>query len=343
MMHSILPPHLVEHLAQHTPAFRRHLMTDASIRAVRGLAVGDAATEEVAVYDAKNQMNLPGEKVEGEGPEEAVRVRQHADNIKGLMGKGKPLPQTSIPDLIVNYGKIYPNAFFDGMYLVFGEGDGEIFGDFSKPLDVAAHEFGHKIIDAGPKLEYAGQPGALNESIADVIGVCVKKHAGSAQVADGDKTGADDWRIGAELFLEPGPALRDMANPGTAYDNELLGKDPQVGHMKDYVETFMDNGGVHTNSGIPNKAFVEAATRIGGNPWETPLEVWLKAMAKASAGTNFEAFAQLTVEVAGEFGEKAAAAVAEGWQAVGLLGKDDCPETPAPLPEPVPEPAPASS
>ena len=59
-----------------------------------------------------------------------------------------------------------------------------------------------------------------------------------------------------------------MKAPGTAYDDPKLGKDPQPAHMDDYVDTFSDNGGVHINSGIPNKAFYLAATAIGGKAWE---------------------------------------------------------------------------
>ena len=55
-----------------------------------------------------------------------------------------------------------------------------------------------------------------------------------------------------------------MKAPGTAYDDPVLGKDPQPAHMDDFVETDQDNGGVHINSGIPNHAFYLAATAIGG-------------------------------------------------------------------------------
>jgi len=78
------------------------------------------------------------------------------------------------------------------------------------------------------------------------------------------------WLVGAALYA-PGynrRALYDMANPGTAYDDPNLGKDPQPGHMKDYVKTEEDNGGVHINCGIPNRAFVLSAKAIGGHSWE---------------------------------------------------------------------------
>ena len=70
-----------------------------------------------------------------------------------------------------------------------------------------------------------------------------------------------DWLVGEGIFLPGvnGRALRSMSDPGTAYDDPQLGQDPQVGSMADYVETTSDNGGVHLNSGIPNRAFVIAA------------------------------------------------------------------------------------
>ncbi|MFZ8326814.1 M4 family metallopeptidase, partial [Staphylococcus aureus] len=73
------------------------------------------------------------------------------------------------------------------------------------------------------------------------------------------------WLIGAGIFAEAvqGAALRSMSAPGTAYDDDVLGKDPQPGHMRDYVETSDDNGGVHINSGIPNRAFFLVASRLG--------------------------------------------------------------------------------
>jgi hypothetical protein len=100
--------------------------------------------------------------------------------------------------------------------------------------------------------------------MSDVFGSMVKQWTLGQTVTEAD------WLIGAAILAPgfKGRALRDMANPGTAYDDPNLGKDPQPGHMKDYVQTESDNGGVHTNSGIPSRAFVLAATAIGGKSWE---------------------------------------------------------------------------
>ena len=164
----------------------------------------------------------------------------------------------------VHYEKNYDNAFWDGTQLVFGDGDGKVFDRFTKPIDVLGHELSHAVTQHTANLTYQGQSGALNESLSDVFGACIKqRHLGQA-AEDAD------WLVGAGIFLPGinGKALRSMAEPGTAYDDPLIGKDPQVGSMADYVDTTDDNGGVHINSGIPNRAFVIAARAIGGRDLE---------------------------------------------------------------------------
>ncbi len=96
--------------------------------------------------------------------------------------------------------------------------------------------------------------------MSDVFGSLVKQYQ-LQQTA-----GEADWLIGQGLLTEnvKGIALRSMKAPGTAYDDPVLGKDPQPAHMKDYVNTVSDNGGVHINSGIPNHAFYVVATELGG-------------------------------------------------------------------------------
>ena len=118
---------------------------------------------------------------------------------------------------------------------------------FTGALEVIAHELTHGITQFTAQLPYQGEQGALNESFSDVFGSLVKQWAAGQSVAQAD------WLIG-NTILAPGiqgRALRDMANPGTAYDDPCLGKDPQPGHMSGYVQTEDDNGGVHINSGIP--------------------------------------------------------------------------------------------
>uniref|UniRef100_UPI0039890B58 peptidase M4 family protein n=1 Tax=Conyzicola sp. TaxID=1969404 RepID=UPI0039890B58 len=165
--------------------------------------------------------------------------------------------------------------------------------------------------------------GALNESVSDVFGSLVEQYA-----LDQSTTEAS-WLIGAGLFTDEveGTALRSMKAPGTAYDDDVLGTDPQPGHMSDYVETDDDNGGVHINSGIPNRAFYLVAEALGGNAWQRAGQIWYDTITlELAADTTFEQFAEATVRAAGtRYGETSTEvdAVRAGWGTVGVkVGND---------------------
>jgi Zn-dependent metalloprotease len=224
-------------------------------------------------------------------------------------------------DGYVHYSSGYNNAFWDGRQMVFGDGDGVLFTDFTKSLDVIAHELTHGVTEFTAGLEYHNQSGALNESMSDVFGSLVKQWAGR-QSAD-----QADWLIGAEVFTPEigADALRSMKAPGKAYNNPTLGRDPQPDHMSKYVN-LPDNddgdyGGVHYNSGIPNKAFYLAATSIGGYAWEAPGHIWYEALRASSASTNFQEFADTTYLKAGQLyvsNGTEQQAVAAAWKEVGI-------------------------
>ncbi|CAM5715267.1 Neutral metalloproteinase OS=Streptomyces alboniger OX=132473 GN=CP975_11405 PE=3 SV=1 [Streptomyces alboniger] len=204
--------------------------------------------------------------------------------------------------------------------MVFGDGDGEIFLDFTIPIDVIGHELTHGVTQYTANLTYFGQPGALNESMSDVFGSLIKQYARFGQTA-----AEADWLIGAGLLAPSvtGKALRSMKEPGTAYDDDVLGKDPQPATMDDYVRTGRDNGGVHINSGIPNHAFYLAATALGGYAWEKAGQVWYDALTggELTERAFFGDFAKLTVKAARErFGDggEELQAVEKAWEQVGV-------------------------
>ena len=173
-------------------------------------------------------------------------------------------------------------------------------------------------------LEYQGQPGALNESVADVFGALTEQYSLGHAAADAT------WLIGAEIFTDAvqGKALRSMIAPGTAYDDDELGKDPQPDHMSGFVRTTEDNGGVHINSGIPNRAFALFAIDLGGNAWETAGTVWYRALTGGLSSTaTFTEFADATVAAAGEVGEAIATAARRAWTTVGVYGDERVPGT----------------
>jgi Zn-dependent metalloprotease len=220
-------------------------------------------------------------------------------------------------DGFVHFGQDYDNAFWDGTQMVFGDGDGTLFQRFTIAVDVIGHELTHGVTQHEANLQYFGQSGALNESISDVFGSLVKQWA-AQQTAD-----QADWLIGAGLLAPgvQGRALRDMREPGTAYDDPVLGKDPQPAHMRDFVKTFEDNGGVHINSGIPNRAFALAATTLGGSAWERAGTVWYAALRdpRLRPTATFRSFARATVRNATRlFGDDVATAVHDAWGDVGV-------------------------
>ncbi len=317
----IVPPYLLEQLG-----YADTLLLDDRIRARRRDRRRDGGAPTPlrgawTVHDAEGRTDLPGRAVRSAGEPESgdLAVDEAAAGITGALalfrevydrdsydGRGAPV------SLTVHYGRDYANAFWDGTQLVFGDGDGEVFGRFTRAADVLAHELAHAVTERTAGLVYQGQPGALNESVSDVFAAC------SEQRLLGQEAAGADWLIGAELFL-PGVrarALRDMAAPGTAYDDPRLGKDPQPAHLDDYVDTTDDNGGVHLNSGIPNRAFHLAAVAVGGSSWAGAGRIWYDALTSADVrpDTDFAGFAAVTVAVAGA----RAAEVEEAWRQVGV-------------------------
>lgn len=101
----------------------------------------------------------------------------------------------------MHYDEQYNNAFFDGEQMVFGDGDGEIFLDFTVAIDVIGHELTHGLTQYTANLSYFGQSGALNESMSDVFGSLVKQYS-LGQTAD-----QADWLIGSDCW-PPGPGRR---------------------------------------------------------------------------------------------------------------------------------------
>jgi len=102
----------------------------------------------------------------------------------------------------------------------------------------------------------------------------------------------------------------------------VLGKDPQPAHMKDYVNTVSDNGGVHINSGIPNHAFYIIANQIGGHAWEKTGQIWYVTLRdKLTSSSNFQQCSNQTFQVAGALfgaGSLEQQAVKAGWAEVGI-------------------------
>lgn len=282
------------------------------------------------IFDAENSENLPGRLVRHEGGKakgdktvtEAYDYSGSTYNFFRDIFKRNSIDTRGMKlDSTVHYGEDYNNAFWNGTQMVYGDGDGEIFQRFTKSIDVIGHELSHGITQYEAALEYEGQAGALNESYSDVFGSLVKQYHLK------QKAEKADWLIGKGLFGRKvkGIALRSMKRPGTAYDDPTIGKDPQPGHMKDYVNTTSDNGGVHINSGIPNRAFYLTANELGGYAWEEAGRIWYIALTeRLRERSNFQKLANITFDIAGAIYGKNSneqRAVTNGWKAVGLIPK----------------------
>lgn len=342
----IVPPYLLEHLAGSddealSATGRQTLLTDAKLRRQRSqVATGhepvlgaDTATK--VVHSAGNSETLPGKVVRSAADQpsgdpavdeawdwtgQVLALYADAFDRNSVDGEG------GLVTVTVHYGTNYDNAFWNGSQLVFGDGDQVVFDRFTKPIDVLAHEFTHGVTQFTAALTYQGQSGALNESVSDCFGSMTK------QRFLGQTATQADWLIGEGLFVAGinGKALRSMLAPGTAYDDPKIGKDPQVGSMDDYVTTTEDSGGVHINSGIPNRAFALAASAIGGNTWEMAGRVWYDTLTggQVTASSDFAAFARATVSSAARlFADDASVAqkVRDAWATVKVLPAADVP------------------
>jgi len=336
----IIPPHILEAIAKNGSEEQKKWAKDSieiseRIRKKRSKFVArpsfakasDGKGKDRIIYTDNDTTNLPGNEIGKEGTPPTDTSGKEAYDGTGatfdlywnsyqrnsIDGNGLPLIST------VHYSVKYDNAFWDGEQMVYGDGDGQIFGLFTKPIDVTGHELTHGVTQYTANLEYQDQSGALNESFSDVFGTLVKQQS---LIQSADKA---DWLIGEGIFVEKsfGKALRSMKAPGTAYNNSVLGKDPQPSSMKDYLVTSEDNGGVHINSGIPNHAFYLASSSIGGNAWESAGRIWYETLTKKlKSNTNFTDCAYATIQTAGELfgtGSKEEKAVEDAWKSVGVI------------------------
>jgi Zn-dependent metalloprotease len=334
----ILPPYLLAQIAINGSEEQRRsasntLTLSESLRSTRSLAfrpqaVPPSGPMQRRVYDAHNLQTLPGELVRAEGADQTddVAVNEAYDGLSATYDLyadiyGRNSIDDAGMDLLasVHFDVAYDNAFWDGTQMVFGDGDGELFNRFTISLDVIGHELTHGVTEMEAGLVYLRQSGALNEHVSDVFGSLVKQYAAQESADEAD------WLIGGGLLADgvQGVALRSMRAPGTAYDDPVLGKDPQPANTSGYVRTMEDNGGVHINSGIPNHAFYLAATALGGYAWEKAGEIWYATLLDPRMPTRigFRGFAALTIQNAGRlYGPSSdeQTAVREAWAQVGV-------------------------
>ncbi|WP_250673877.1 M4 family metallopeptidase [Paraclostridium ghonii] len=194
-----------------------------------------------------------------------------------------------------SYGGNWSNAAWTGVEMIYGDGDPATENPFTAANDVIAHEITHGVTTSSANLVYKYQPGALNESFSDVFGYFVD---------------SDDWLMGEDLFKNPGEAIRDLQDP-TKYE--------QPAHMKDYKNWpgWYDNGGVHVNSGIPNKAAYNTITKIGKEKAE---KIYYRALTQyLTQQSQFtDAKSSLIQSAKDIYGDKEANDIKASWDEVGV-------------------------
>lgn len=265
----------------------------------------------IETYSANNGTSLPGTlKTDSDNvwtDKAAVDAHAYAGKVydyyytklgrNSFDGLGGTLKST------VHYGTNYNNAGWTGTQMVYGDGDGTTFAPLSGSLDVVAHEITHGVTERSADLVYSYQSGALNESWSDALGNLIENKSDN------------NWLLGEDIYTPgtPGDALRSMSNPNAYGDPD---------HMDEYVNTSEDHGGVHTNSGIPNKAFYNFVTSPGVTR-DNAAKIWYRALTQyLTSNSQFVDARSATIQAATDlFGASSteATAVANAWTSVGVL------------------------
>ncbi len=341
-LHCILPPYVLDRLVESPdPKLRRlavqAIARSATLRATRTVLASVQAMAAIPspagkktrlVYDLQRQgtSHLPGKLVrsEGEGKHKDRSVNEAYDfagvtydffrkvyDRNSLDNHGMTLIST------VHVGRSYNNAFWNGEQMAYGDGDGSIFGRFTKSIDVVGHELSHGVVSYTSNLEYHDEPGALNEHFADVFGSLVRQWRKKQTAKQAD------WMIGSEIM---GPevtskCLRTLKGEPAYADDPILGSDPQPKYLKDQFTGTDDSGGVHINSGIPNHAFHLLALELGGYAWEKAGRIWYQAVQDLNPASDFAQMVEKTELAAiGLYtnGSTEHQAVLAAWKAVGF-------------------------
>lgn len=278
-----------------------------------------AAAPKVLVYDCKNSTSIPGTLVSNPGSSADATVKRTFDTTTDVATFYQQMYKRNSIDnggmtLVssVHYGIDYNNAFWNGLQMTYGDGNGLIFVDFTLGEDVVCHELTHGVTQYTSQFVYTNEAGGLNESMSDVFGVLFSQWRKGGG-------GKREWRIGKDIMGSQAIAkgftcLRDMSDPGGKH---CLAPQPQ--HFKDFKPS-MDP---HASSGIPNYAFYKVATGLDGEPWDKPGKIWYDALANYGPAPKLTMtkFADRTRASAVKLypGETAVhRAVDSGWRAVGL-------------------------
>lgn len=223
-------------------------------------------------------------------------------NLIGSMTNGAYLSYDGVDAILYSVnnasGLSCPNASWNGISTNY------CFGVTSD--DIVAHEWLHAYTQNTNNLIYAWQAGALNESYSDIFGELVDLLNGRGtdspaglRTADGSQCSSfgsgspalDEsyrWLLG-EDSSDFGGAIRDLWQP------RCFGHPDRVGSSR-YRCSSADNGGVHSNSGIPNHSFAllvdggtfNGQTIVGIGPEKAAHIYWRAATVYEVPASDFE-------------------------------------------------------
>ncbi|WP_000730955.1 M4 family metallopeptidase [Bacillus cereus] len=268
-------------------------------------------------------LGYTGEEVKSKSPffEDKAAVDAHVNAGKVYDYYKKTFNRNSFDDkgakLIstVHVGESWNNAAWNGIQMMYGDGDGKTFIPLSAGLDVIGHELTHAVTENTANLVYKDEPGALNESLSDIMGVMVEKKS---------------WDLGADIYTpgKPGDALRSLKDPASIPNPLKPGEGYPDHYNKRYIGT-KDNGGVHINSSINNKAAYlvsEGGThynvKVTGVGREATEKIYYRALTKyLTANSDFKMMRQAALQSAEDLygkNSKAVQAVTKAYDAVGV-------------------------
>lgn len=216
----------------------------------------------VHVTSNNNSWNNPKAISAHYHAEKAYDYFKNTFNRNSINGTGGNI--VSLINVVESDDSQMDNAFWNGEAMFYGNGNEAFTAPLQKALDVSGHEMSHGVIQATANLEYLNESGALNESFADIFGAMIDR---------------DDWKMGEDLTntqFFPTGALRDLSDPHNG-GNDLNDNGWQPAHYNERYLGGEDNGGVHINSGIVNKAFFLFASNanVGKNKAE---QVYYRAL-----------------------------------------------------------------
>ena len=279
-----------------------------------------AARPAVTVYDCKHTQTVPGAPVAKPGSSaDATAKRTFTETTsvakfyKAVFGRNSIDNAGMTMMSSIHFGNKYNNAMWNGSQMIYGDGDGSLFVDFTMGNDVIGHELTHGVTQHTLQLAYSGDAGGLNESLSDCFGSMFRQWEAGQTVATAD------WLIGADIMGPTAKAkgykcLRNMANPA---DKAALAPQPT---KYSQLTPGMDP---HYTSGPPNLAFYTACKALGGKSYDRIGQVWYRVLTTSGQqpSMNMPTFAARTRQAAQALypaQPAVAVAVDKGWKAVGL-------------------------